>query len=263
MIFLSHQSKDKDFVAPIAHELKELHGEENVFYDEWSIKPGENILTGMSEGIENCRFFFYFITENSLESDMVNLEWTAALSRKSDQNIEFIPIRADNVNPPAIIAALKYLDLFKNGIETTVLQMQEIISGNAITKSAPTFNNIVAYAHQVDANQIDFYVTAKRFFEPGGVFVAISDLNEEEANLESNTPMMTGMGFIQNAVPEQSLNGFRVDAMQDLRKGLYLKLMFKIKRIPTTVGLLKVETQTYAKNIELSWISNISELPQL
>lgn len=48
------------------------------FYDSWSIRPGENIIGKMNEGIEKCKYFF-FISNNSLESLIVDLEWQSAL----------------------------------------------------------------------------------------------------------------------------------------------------------------------------------------
>lgn len=38
MIFLSHNGKDKDVVEPIAVRLKDVYGEENIFYDSWPIR---------------------------------------------------------------------------------------------------------------------------------------------------------------------------------------------------------------------------------
>ena len=40
MIFLSHNSKDKHIVEPIAIKLRDEFGQDNVFYDSWSIQPG-------------------------------------------------------------------------------------------------------------------------------------------------------------------------------------------------------------------------------
>ena len=53
MIFISHQHSDKEFIGEIAEMLKNLYGEEKVFYDDWSIKPGENIINEMNTGLEN------------------------------------------------------------------------------------------------------------------------------------------------------------------------------------------------------------------
>ena len=55
MIFLSHNYKDKDIVEPIAVRLKEIYGEDNVFYDSWSIKPGESIIGKMNDGLTKCK----------------------------------------------------------------------------------------------------------------------------------------------------------------------------------------------------------------
>lgn len=79
MIFLSHNYKDKDIVEPIAIKLKEIYGQENIFYDSWSIKPGESIIGKMDEGLSKCKWFFFFISNNSLNSSMVGLEWQSAL----------------------------------------------------------------------------------------------------------------------------------------------------------------------------------------
>ncbi|MFZ1236854.1 MAG: toll/interleukin-1 receptor domain-containing protein [Prevotella sp.] len=83
MIFISHNSKDKPIVEPIAIRLKEYFGQKNVLYDSWSIKPGEGIVNMMNEGLQNCKYFFFFVSENSLESYMVKLEWQNAIMRAS------------------------------------------------------------------------------------------------------------------------------------------------------------------------------------
>lgn len=56
MIFLSHNYKDKDVVEPIVVRMREIYGEENAFYDAWSIKPGESIIGKMNEGIGKSKF---------------------------------------------------------------------------------------------------------------------------------------------------------------------------------------------------------------
>ena len=65
MIFLSHNYRDKDVVGPIAVALANKYGKDNVFYDSWSIKPGDGIINEMNNGLEKCKFFFFFISENS------------------------------------------------------------------------------------------------------------------------------------------------------------------------------------------------------
>lgn len=69
MIFLSHNFKDGD-----------IFGQENVFYDSWSIQPGDGIIDKMNDGLTQCKLFFFFVSNNSLNSEMVKLEWQNALS---------------------------------------------------------------------------------------------------------------------------------------------------------------------------------------
>ena len=69
MIFHSHNFKDGD-----------IFGQENVFYDSWSIQPGDGIIDKMNDGLTQCKLFFFFVSNNSLNSEMVKLEWLNALS---------------------------------------------------------------------------------------------------------------------------------------------------------------------------------------
>jgi len=85
MIFLSHNFNDKPIVEPIAIKLATVFGMDNVFYDRWSMQPGEGIIDKMNEGLSQCKFFFFLFSKNSLASNMVKLEWQNALY-KATQN---------------------------------------------------------------------------------------------------------------------------------------------------------------------------------
>ena len=60
MIFLSHNHLDKPVVEQVALELSQRYGQQNVFYDSWSIQPGQGIIDKMEEGLSKCKFFFLF-----------------------------------------------------------------------------------------------------------------------------------------------------------------------------------------------------------
>ena len=47
MIFISHNSKDKAVVEQIAIRLRDIFGQNNIFYDSWSIQPGDGIIDKM------------------------------------------------------------------------------------------------------------------------------------------------------------------------------------------------------------------------
>ena len=86
MIFISHNHKDKQIVEPIALKLSEIFGQDKVFYDSWSIQPGDGIIDKMSQGLGEAEYFFFFVSENSLNSNMVSLEWQNALWKASKGN---------------------------------------------------------------------------------------------------------------------------------------------------------------------------------
>ena len=58
MIFLSHNSNDKPVVEQVALKLKNIYGQDKVFYDSWSIQPGEGIVDKMDEGLTIGTPFF-------------------------------------------------------------------------------------------------------------------------------------------------------------------------------------------------------------
>ena len=43
-IFLSHNHNDKPLVEAVALKLSGIFGQDQVFYDSWSIRPGDGII---------------------------------------------------------------------------------------------------------------------------------------------------------------------------------------------------------------------------
>ncbi|MBA1291615.1 toll/interleukin-1 receptor domain-containing protein [Pseudomonas japonica] len=129
-IFLSHNWKDKPVVEPVAIELSKVYGQNSVFYDDWSILPGEGIITRMNEGLAAPDFFFFFVTANSLKSKMVELEWQSALFQATSEKVTFVPVRVDGTPLPPIILQNRYIDMHTNGIASTIDQIKKRIAGN-------------------------------------------------------------------------------------------------------------------------------------
>jgi hypothetical protein len=266
LIFLSHKHEDKEFVGVFAQTLKEMYGEENVFFDDWSIRPGENIIEKMEKGLEECKFFFFFITENSLQSEMVTLEWTTAIKERSKRNIQFIPVRADNVSVPLIISTLKYLDLYNNGMDITLTQMRDIIEDDIKTREYPTFNNLQAFVVQEDKDTLEFYVTTKRFFEPSCKFIVFTDLNQDEATFTYNGSGLVYNNFLPNTANIQGhqLNGFYLGLEGGVQKGFKIKLTFKKKvERGAEIHLGHVKTETRFDLIECIAVQSKENLPIL
>ena len=131
MIFISHSHLDKSQVAPIAGRLASHFGQNLVFYDSWSIKPGEGIISRADEALTKCKFFFFFVSNNSLKSDMVKLEWQSALFHTIKHDIIFIPVKLDNCDLPVIISQKRYIDLTKDQ-DVALREMINIIEGKDV-----------------------------------------------------------------------------------------------------------------------------------
>lgn len=117
MIFLSHNSNDKPIIEPIALRLATIFGRDNVFYDSWSMQPGDGIIDRMNVGLENCTHFFVFVSQNSMKSSMVKMEWQNAIYASSKGKCKVIPVRLDQQAMPAIMSQTLYIDLYSNGID--------------------------------------------------------------------------------------------------------------------------------------------------
>lgn len=90
MIFISHTHTDKPVVEPVALRLRDIFGEEMVFYDSWSIRPGDGIIEKMNAGLTDPRFVFFFVSEASLKSKMVELEWQNGLMKATKGQCKII-----------------------------------------------------------------------------------------------------------------------------------------------------------------------------
>lgn len=126
---ISHTAKDKTIVEPIALRLAQVYGQNNVFYDSWSIQPGDGIIDKMNEGLTNCKFFFFFVSKNSLQSNMVKLEWQNAILKASNGTAKLIPVKLDDCMMPALLLQTLYIDVFGKGLENAIRQMIDIING--------------------------------------------------------------------------------------------------------------------------------------
>lgn len=152
MIFLSHNSKDKIIVEPIAIKLREVFGQDNVFYDSWSIQPGDGIIDKMNEGLANCSLFYFFVSKNSLESFMVKLEWQNAVMRMSNGKAKLIPVRIDDCLLPPILSQSLYIDLYTNGFDVALRQIIDIANGmNTFRPQYVSVSNIEAILHYISS----------------------------------------------------------------------------------------------------------------
>jgi hypothetical protein len=71
-VFLSHSTKDKAVVRPLAERLRK--DGLRVWFDEWVLKPGDSIPAKIEEGLEHSRVLVLCMSANAFGSDWAQLE---------------------------------------------------------------------------------------------------------------------------------------------------------------------------------------------
>lgn len=191
MIFLSHNWKDKAVVEQFAVALAAAFGQDQVFYDSWSIQPGEGIIDKMNSGLGSADMFFFFVSTNSLQSKMVDLEWQNGLMKASKGKMRLVPIKMDGSLIPPILMQSVYLDLFTNGLDVTLRQVLDIARGqNTFVRQHENFSN-VGYSHQAQADRVVIEIKALHFMEPRAHFVILTDLGEDVVRIQHDLGLAT------------------------------------------------------------------------
>src|ERR1044072_621421 len=108
-VFLSHSKKDIAKVRMLAERLRE--NDINVWFDEWVIKPGDDIYLALERGLEAARVQVLCLSSNALSSDWVTLERSTVLFRDpTNSSRRFVPILLDDCDLPDSIKRYRYLD---------------------------------------------------------------------------------------------------------------------------------------------------------
>lgn len=143
MIFVSHTHADKPLVEQVALRLAAAFGQDKIFYDSWSIQPGEGIIDRMSQALGEATHFFFFVTANSLRSKMVSLEWQNALLKATHGQCRLVAVRCDASELPPIMAQSLYIDLYTVGLDAAIAQMADVVRGqNTYRPPSQPFSNL-------------------------------------------------------------------------------------------------------------------------
>ena len=92
-VFLSHSSKEKNYVEIVAKKL----GLDNCVFDKYTFEDGMETLEEIYKGLENTDIFVFFISDSALESSWVKEERKRAKSLLDEGGIlQFYPIIIDS-----------------------------------------------------------------------------------------------------------------------------------------------------------------------
>ncbi|SEE34852.1 TIR domain-containing protein [Tenacibaculum sp. MAR_2010_89] len=202
MIFLSHNYKDKPIVEPIAIKLAKVFGMDKVFYDSWSMQPGEGIIDRMNDGLEKCEYFFFFVSKNSLQSEMVKLEWQNALYKVTQNKVKLIPVKLDDCLMPAILLQSIYVDIYGKGLEYGLRQIIDIINNeNTFILKDQVYENVRAsFTVKTPNEQIELEIRAESYIEPISKYILLveNEKNEIKADCTNKILMPSSNAFLEN-----------------------------------------------------------------
>lgn len=107
-VFLSHSSKDKAVVRPLAERLR-ADGL-RVWLDDWEIRPGDSIPAKIEEGLEHSRVLVLCMSANAFGSDWATLEsQTFRFRDPLNKERRFIPLRLDEAPIKDTLAQFLYI----------------------------------------------------------------------------------------------------------------------------------------------------------
>src|ERR1044071_7669228 len=123
-VLLSHSSKDKADVRPIAERLR-ADGL-RVWFDEWRLRAGDSVPAKIDEGLENSRVLVLCMSGNAFGSDWARLEsYTFRFKDPLNQERRFIPLRLDDAPVKASLAQFLYIDWLSENPEQAYSQLLE------------------------------------------------------------------------------------------------------------------------------------------
>lgn len=108
-VFLSHSSKDKSVIRPLAERLRK--DGVRVWLDEWEIKPGDSIPAKIEEGLEHSRVLVLCMSANAFGSDWAQLEsGTFRFRDPLNKERRFLPLRLDDAHIKSSLAHFLYIN---------------------------------------------------------------------------------------------------------------------------------------------------------
>lgn len=146
-IFISHSSKDKEFVRKLSADLSNLGHEP--WFDEWEIKVGECIVSKIEHGIKESDYIIIVLTENSVNSGWVEREWKTKYWDEINQGKTLIlPALLEDCKIPALLQTKRYAD-FRNNYSVALVHLMGSISPNIKKPTHLEEINIPTQSHEI------------------------------------------------------------------------------------------------------------------
>jgi hypothetical protein len=234
MIFLSLNYKDQPIIEPIAIKLSAIYGNEKVFYDGWSKQPCEGIIGKNDQVLEKCEFFFFFVSKNSMNSDMAKLEWQNAIYKATENQARLIPVKLDDCLMPAILLQTLYIDIFGSGMEYGLRQMVDVINKQlTLNRIDQTYENVRGYnmLSKSKSDELNLEVRAETYVEPISKYIVLLQHEENEVEGKCTNNSIIQQVFVKDVTVGENYqsNGVFFDIVRPTAPGFPVKFLIKSK----------------------------------
>lgn len=128
-IFISHASKDKDFVDQLVSDLA-AHGIP-VWYDKLDVRLGDSIPGKINSGISEAKYFLIVLSPAAVKSKWVQEELNAALMRQvASAGTFLIPVLVEDCDVPPLLNHRRFAD-FRESYEAGLEELLEVFGRDA------------------------------------------------------------------------------------------------------------------------------------
>jgi hypothetical protein len=123
VVFLSHSHRDKEIVRAMAKGLRSAGID--LWLDEAELTLGDSIMLQLEKGLDSADFVAFFISRATLNSRWAQAELNAAMSRQLSgaRGPIVFPILLDDVEIPALLKSVMYLDLRDGDVPKAVTRL--------------------------------------------------------------------------------------------------------------------------------------------
>jgi hypothetical protein len=155
-VFLSHSSKDKSVVRPLAERLR-ADGL-RVWFDEWVLKPGDSIPAKIDEGLEQSRVLVLCMSANAFGSDWALLEsHTIRFRDPLNKTRRFIPLRLDDAHIKGSLAQFLYINWSSEARDQEYVKLLEAckswVAAQCVVKETARFESHETPLSRFDQSQ--------------------------------------------------------------------------------------------------------------
>jgi hypothetical protein len=199
-VFISYNNKDNDFAEKLSLEL--VRHNIKVWKDSWRIGVGDSLIQTVQDGLEGARFFCVIFSKNSIESEWVKREITAALLREIEsRKVMLLPIVIDDCELPLLIRDKLYAD-FRSNFEDGLKNILAVISPHYRTQSS-------GRASPYDNYYIDYSCFSE--IQDG---LIICEIDVVSFDLEESYSILTQFRF--EGTEEASVEGLGIESISEV-----------------------------------------------